>query len=567
MATSVGPGRTLPSITGGGLSRAAAAIFEGKLAARELAQRDRQLNIQDSQHSLAQITALIPFLEEGTRLGDLDEATQIQFGRGFGVDPAEFQEVELNEQTLTSFIETLTLDRVKDLSPEEAARDEFLRALAGVEPIAAVSDLERGVADIQIEGLAEMIADPARKLEFQQRFQGLDPITITIPSTGVTIDFDRAAEAQLYVTMLGQETSADYAFDELTAERRDEAVKNIQDQLKERQFLIGAPAVVRLFGIYDQAIALEKEEGFGQGQLLLDQFQASGASEGEKLAMNLIAGAIPFGDQFLLGNLPSSLVRGAALADLIVRIEAADPDQLSGLLDQLPEAYGRIIREGPFSFLGFGQPIFNVPESEGGPAASVGTGAPPPPISPLTRDESIQATRENLSTMSREELVERMTEEIVVAAEALGEIEQGVIPPPVEPPEPTLTGEELTAAAARAGVHAPTQAADTAVVLSSEQRQLDRLIQLRQNSSNPEAIDQRIVFLRQEIAIQQATVPFGEEGKILVDSVPASVRAAATRYNSIQDLLNRATSGAGRRARVRALEPLLREIKTAIAEG
>jgi hypothetical protein len=556
-------GRTIPSITGGGLSRAAGAIFEAKVAKRELAQRDRQIDIQESQNALAQITALIPHLAEGTTLGDLDPASQIQFGKGLGIDPAEYQPLVLNKLTLAEFTEALTLNRVSDLTPEEAARDEFLRALAGVEPLAEVSDLQRGVAQIQIDGLVGLSADPARVLEFQQRFQGLDPITVTFPN-GDTMDFDRNAEAQLYVTLLGQESSSEYEFAKLDAAVQAEAVDNIQRQMELRQFVIGDAPVMRLFAIYDQAIAAEKQTP-GSGQQILNAFAASGASPGEKIAMNLVSGAIPFGDQFLLGDLPPEVRRGAALAELLVQIESADPEQLQGLLEQLPEAaFGSITRQGPFSFLGFGQPIFNLGDS-GVDGGAAGTGTPPPD-SPLTREESIQAARENLGTTPRDELVARLGSSVVEAAEALGEIKPGDTPPPTpplpdEPPEP-----DEPVPAAEPGV----DPADRAAVLTSEQRQLDRLIQLRANNNNPAAvanIDARIQTLDAEIAIQQAVVPFGPDRLIIVDSVPASARAAAARYNSIQNLLNRSTSAAGRRARVRALEPLLREIKTAIAQG
>ncbi len=564
-------GRTIPSITGGGLSRAAGAIFEAKVAKRELEQRDRQIDIQDSQNALAQITALIPHLADGTMLGDLDPATQIKFGQGLGIDPAEFQALLLNELTLAEFTETLTLNRVGDLTPEEAARDEFLRAAAGVEPIAEVSDLQRGVAEIQVEGLVGLAADPARKLEFQQRYQGLDPITVTFPDGTADRSFDRSAEAQLFVTMLGQESASEYEFAKLNADVQAEAVKNIQDQMEERQFLIGAPAVVRLFSIYDAAIAAEKESP-GTGQQLLDAFSASGASEGEKVAMNLISGAIPFGLNFLLAGLPPEAQRAiqgsAELSDLLVRIGAADPDQLSGLLEQLPAAAGRIEKKGPFSFLGFGTSTYILPPSEGGP---IGTGTPPP-ISQLTREENIQAVRENLSTLPRAQLVERMSEEIVAAAEALGAIEPGETPPPVVEPDPVEPTEaDIAAAAARAGVHAPAQQADREIVITSEQRRLDRLLALRANmasgGTSTQFVDETIVGLRQEIAIQQAIVPFDDSGLILVDSVPASVKAAAARYNSIQNILNRTTSGAGRRQRVGNQQTLLREIQTAIAQG
>ncbi len=563
-------GRTIPSVTGGGLSRAAGAIFEAKVAKRELEQRDRQIDIQDSQNALAQITALLPFLERGTLLSDLDPATQIQFGRAMGVDPAEFQEVELNRETLASMIEAITINRVGDLSDEDKVKDEVFRAQLGLEPLQAVADLDSRVAALQLEGIEGMAQDPERLLEFQQRFQGLDPITVEFPDGTPDRQFDRAAEAQLFVTMLGQESASEYEFAKLDADTQAEAVSNIQAQMEERQFLIGAPAVVRLFSIYDAAIAAEKESP-GSGQALLDAFSASGASEGEKVAMNLISGAIPFGLNFLLAGLPpeaQQAIQGSAeLADLLVRIEAADPDQLGGLLEQLPAAAGRIEKRGPFSFFGFGTPNYILPASEGGPTEQGGTGTPPP-IQQFTREENIQGVRENLNTLPRAQLVERMGEEIVAAAEALGAIDREETPPPVVEPEPVEPTEaDVEAAAARAGVHAPSQQADREIVITSEQRRLDRLLQLRENVSNPQFIDESIVALRAEIAIQQAIVPFDDAGLILVDSVPASVKAAAARYNSIQNILNRTTSGAGRRRRIGNQQSLLREIQTAIAQG
>ena len=80
-------------------------------------------------------------------------------------------------------------------------------------------------------------------------------------------------------------------------------------------------------------------------------------------------------------------------------------------------------------------------------------------------------------------------------------------------------------------------------------------------------VDATIAELRTEISIQQAAVSFGDDGMIVVDSVPASVREAAASYNRIQQILNRTTSGAGRRRRVGNQQTLLRQIKTAIAQG
>ncbi len=573
MANGVGPGRVFPSVTGGGLSRAAGAIFEAQLAKRELAQRDRQLDVQESQNALAQITALIPLLERDTLVGELDAATQAQFGMALGVDPAEFQEVVLNRQTLASMIEAVTINRVEGLTDEEKVKDEVFRAQLGLEPLQEVADLERGVADIQLEGLVALRTDPARRLDFQQRFQGLDPTTVTFPN-GDTMDFDTGAEAQLYVTLLGQESASDYQFAKLDADTKAAAVANIRDQMKERQFLIGDPAIVRLFQIYDQAVALEREaaeagQPGGAGQALLDAFQASGADEGEKIALNLISGAIPFGEQHLLGDLALPLQRGAALAELLVKIESADPDQLSGLLDQLPEAaFGSIEKVGPFSFFGFGTSVFTLPPGTPGTGTreQVGTGQPPP-IPQLSREQEVRAVRENLNTMTRDQLVAESSEEIVVAAEALGPLEPGETPEPTpdEPDVPGAPGEPEPEP--QPGV----DAADRDRVITSEERRLDRLLQLRENmaggGTSTQFVDATIAELRTEISIQQAAVSFGDDGMIVVDSVPASVREAAASYNRIQQILNRTTSGAGRRRRVGNQQTLLRQIKTAIAQG
>ena len=78
-------GRVFPSVTGGGLTRAATAIFDAQQAKRARALQERQISISEQSLALQQFGQLQSFLDPNTTIGDLLPSQLALFQRAHGV--------------------------------------------------------------------------------------------------------------------------------------------------------------------------------------------------------------------------------------------------------------------------------------------------------------------------------------------------------------------------------------------------------------------------------------------------------------------------------------------------
>ncbi len=551
-------GRVFPSVTGGGLSRGAEAFVAGRARRRAEALQDRQISNSERITSLNAFTTLVPFLEVGTRLGDTDRATQELFAQAFEVDPAEFQNLDLNKETVDTLVDRLTLEGFTGLTNEEIASTEVVRARQGLEPIQEVADVTRDRASLTIEAFKRIRNEPARLDDFVARVEGLDPITVVFPGDRPDMTFDRVEAASLYVSLLRDQDVATARFDALGAEQRKEVIDEIRDAVRQREFEVGSTAVSNVLDIYDSAI--DARDG-----TIIDRFLASNVTEGEKLAMQVVAGSIAFGDEFLFEGFPPELRKLMQTSAIVEALQDADPEQVQELTDQLRESEFGSFKEGPF---GFGRPRFQLSSTT--VAEEAGGGIDPAAASLEVQTLGVmdvlgqELPEGQTEEQRRARLVTQVGEAVVVAAEGRNAEADAEDPPEAE---------------------AALSAAQSQIV-TSQQRQLV-LLQARRASviertrgtpdeTNPigptqfaiRSIDARIATLEREIAIDSTALPFEKVGTDEVPkggldpaAMPQSVRNKVTRLNT---MLRRIESSQGQ-SFVRGLESavanLIREIR------
>lgn len=517
-------GRVFPSVTGGGLARGAEAFVTGRARRRAEALQERQLSNSERITDLNAFTRLVPFLEIGTTLGDTDQATQNLFSRAFAVDAAEFQTLDLNKETIDSLVERVILDGFADITPEDARRTEVVRANQGLEPIIEVANLNRDRATMGIEGLRRIRNDPFRYDDFIARLEGLDPITIEFPDGRGPQTFDRVEAATLYVSMLRDQDVATARFGTLATERRAEIIDQIRDAVRQREFEVGAPAVSRILDIYDQAI--EARDGS-----IIDAFLASGATQGEKLAMEVVRGSMAFGDEFLFEGFPPEMRRLMQVAAVVEAIQDADPEAVQDLVDQLPEALFGSFKEGPF---GFGRPEFQLTELDPtGVTRAIGGGAGT--IDPATVSQEVQI--QGVMDVLGQELPEGQTagqrRAIMVGQVGIENVVAGetrFAEAAVEITEETVTDQ-------------PTRSVEQQRIVDSQRRQITSLQRMLDTSTEPRVqrtLGRRIARLEAELAIDQTVLPIEREGTDEIPAggidpanVPASLRARVLQLNTL----------------------------------
>ncbi len=542
-------GRVFPSVTGGGLARGAEAFVTGRARRRAEALQERQISNTERITDLNAFTRLVPFFEVGTTLGDTDQATQNLFSRAFAVDAGEFQTLDLNRETIDSLVERVILDGFADISPEDARRTEVVRANQGLEPIIEVANLNRDRAKMGIEGLKRIREDPFRYDDFIARLEGLDPITIEFPDGRGPQTFDRVEAATLYVSMLRDQDVATARFGSLADERRSEIIDQIRDAVRQREFEVGAPAVSRILDIYDQAI--EARDGS-----VIDAFLASGATQGEKLAMEVVRGSMAFGDEFLFEGFPPEMRRLMQVAAVVEAIQDADPEAVQDLVDQLPEALFGSFNEGPF---GFGRPEFQLTELDPtGVTRGVGGAGTVDPAT-VSQEVQIQGVFDVLGQelpegqtagQRRAIMVSQVGIENVVAAETrFAEAAAGVT-------EETVTDQ-------------PTRSVEQQRVVDSARRQITSLERMLSTATEPRVqrtLGRRIARLEAELAIDATVLPIEREGTDEIPAggidpanMPASLRARVLQLNTLIRRKETLSETAG--AEQRVFNPLIERAK------
>jgi len=461
----------------------------------------------------------VPFLATGTTLGDTDPATQALFGQAFEVDPLEFLDLDLNKETVDTFVDKITLEGFQDLTPEELASNEVIRANQGLTPIQEVADVTRDEAAMRIEAFRRIQNDPARLDDFVARVEGLDPITVVFPGTRPDMTFERVEAATLFVSMLRDQNAEDARFGNLEDARRSEIIDQIRDAVRQREFEVGAPAVSRVLDIYDSAI--EAQDGS-----IIDAFLASGATEGEKLAMDVVRGSMAFGDEFLFEGFPPEMRKLMQVAAVVESIQKADPKAVADLVDQLAPIIFGSFKRGPFNF---GRPEFQLAPTG---AVDIGGGGGGGTIDPRAASLEVQILgvidvlgqelpEGQTADERRTILVGQVSEASVVAAEGRrAEAEADIVP--------TVT---------------PDRSAVQQQIVDSQQRQITSLERLLSNATEEQVkrnIGRRIKRLEAEMAIDSTVLPIENigtdeipAGGIDPANMPASLRARVLQLNSL----------------------------------
>lgn len=336
-------GSVYPSATGGGLGRATRAILEATIAKREREQRERQLDlsergvaVSESANSLNRLVTLAGILPPGTTVGDLGESGIRMFGQAFQIpDPHNYGDIELNRETMESLIDRVGMDWLN--SPE--GRDTLIpsiRARLGIEPSEAVANAAEAEANMRIGILEGIGRDPELVNEWIQRTVGRDPVTLTIPGgdgrPDRTISFDSPTAATIYAGFLQNRERFGFELSVESAKQDNTFIESIQEAVRQADHEVSRSALLsKVIPLYNQAVS--------EGDVTqINAFLESGATEGEKLALEYLVGSIATGDERFIGQLPDDLQMFFRIGDRVARILGMD--KAAEIMPSLTEGLG-----------------------------------------------------------------------------------------------------------------------------------------------------------------------------------------------------------------------------------
>lgn len=290
-----GGGRVFPSITGGGLTRATAAVLEADLARRQRELQERQISIAERTQALNQLETIMGLVEPGTTLGQAGQGVMRLFERATGTPVTGLADLQLNRETLDTVFEAGALDFLKTEEGQELILPS-LRARYGLEPLEEVEAARIAEAELRLSNLRSILGDPELLNESVQRAVGRTPIQLRIPGDPDTfIDFNSEVAAQIYADLLQTSETLGLQFRQLNDEQMDSVIEDIQEAVRESNFSV-SPAAIRgsVFPTYNRAIE-------AQNPGLIDQFLDNpNISAGEKLAMQYLVGSIGVGNDALI---------------------------------------------------------------------------------------------------------------------------------------------------------------------------------------------------------------------------------------------------------------------------
>ena len=428
-----GGGRTIPSASGGGITRAAELIFSALEGKRARALQTRRLDIDEQIAAVNQFTTLAKFLPAGSTLADIGESGGRLFEDAFGIAAGDLGDLELNPQTLATIIDA----RGRELIDTEEGRNLLLpsiRQQLGLEPSEDVDALRTLNAQMQTQALEDILSNPDLMSEFGARALGRDPVSLKIPGVPGEIQFESTTAANIYAQFLLARERFSFELDLKDEEGMSGLIEEVQKAVTEAGQSVSSPALQgRVFRIYNQAVKS------GNSAAVAAFLNDPGVSQGEKLAMEFMIGSIGVGENVVLNQLPPALrnflVLGQTVRDILGPeaaekvlpsiTEALDPTQFGSLRD-------------PF----FGSLKFSIPVMEGGVQAPPGdTEGSRLGAANVPRDIRLRAAADVMAagTMSRADLIATVGLDVVEEVEAttvpevdssrLGKVPEGGIDP------------------------------------------------------------------------------------------------------------------------------------------
>jgi hypothetical protein len=404
-------GRTIPSPTGGGVTRAAEFIFQALEAKRTRALQARRLDIDEQAAAVNKFTTLANFLPRGSTLGDIGVSGGQLFEDAFGISASDLGDLELNPQTL----ETIINARGQELVATEEGRNLLLpsiRNMLGLEPSEDVAEFRELNAQMQTRALQDILSDPTLMKEFTSRALGRDPVNLQIPGVPGEISFDSPTAANIYAQFLLAREENSFALDLKNVEDRSDFIEEIQTAVSEAGQSVSSSALKgRIFRIYNQAVEA------GDPAPIAAFLNDPGVTQGEKLAMEFMIGSIGAGENVVMNQLPPAmrnfLVLGQVVRDIL------GPEAAEKVLPSITEALDPT-QFGTFRDPFFGKIRFEIPGADPRTQPSLDT---PEGLTPSAanapREIRLRAAREVLSSnsMSREDLVATVGEDVVAEAE------------------------------------------------------------------------------------------------------------------------------------------------------
>lgn len=567
-------GRVFPSATGGGLTRAATAIFDAQQAKRARALQERQISISEQSLALQQFGQLQSFLDPNTTIGDLLPSQLDLFQRAHGVSTEGIENLVINRESLDDVLDRLTSDLIQGDGSDADLRLQATRVRAGLPPDPRILAAQGDLAELQSKAIATVIHQDDI-VEMGRRIIGENPITLQFPGSDFTITLDSPTAANIYAADRARNSA-------LIQEGDEDLVAFIQQAVKERGFELGPPGARTAIGIFDRM--RESGDPTEFNEFLLNPNNP----EALRLALGSLWGGIATGEQLIRNQLPSQLNFVNDLGEILARRmtkEQAD-DAISDIVNQLPQGVAGEFTPRIFGILG--RPELTIDGQMFDPLAGEftpiggGPGGTAAGAGVQNRATQVRAAANLLETMDREELAGLAGEDIVAEAEAF---KAAVEAPPTElTPEQREAAERLGLPAQRepdpvegGRVAAPANIAEIQDRKVEEMRGNLRQANERLRTANPRtrnAIEQSIVRMEREIRIDSTALPFKgaatdgiPEGGLDAAELPGSVREAVSRYNATLRRLQLTNSVRAQNRLREQLRSLARVIRTAVAEA
>lgn len=365
-----------PSITGGGLTRAAEAILLAELRKKEDVQKaealalegrrvgvsergaaseeernvisreqldlsGRRVDLETTAHALNQFEAIVSMSPPGQTLGEHGAAIINLFGQAFNVDdPASFSELVLTPETMATLFDTAGREFMGS-EEGQALIAPGVRAGMGLEANVDVEAAATSDAQLRMTINQGILRNSEFVEEAVLRAIGREQeVTVRIPS-GVEgepdeqITFATEAAARIYAGWRMAREDFGYQISLEGIEDQSQFLLDIREAVAEAGHAVSdttlTGTILPLFNRFVDPDNLDAE-------VELAAFLHSDAEEGEKLALKYLLGSIAIGDDAFLRNLPPELQQFYAVGEALSNM--LGDDRAAEILPGLTEALG-----------------------------------------------------------------------------------------------------------------------------------------------------------------------------------------------------------------------------------
>lgn len=365
---------TRPNSLGRGIEKVGDIILQTALQRRQLAQRDRQLDLDERRidvneqaQAFDRIMSIAPLLPTGSAISDhpiLHRQARIAFGDLTDEEFNDLSQIVVTPETFQTIVNDRVTQYARDL-PDDSPIMERIRNRALLGTSASGTQLEAGDVQAQaqmtqaqavMEGLRAVNNDPELLMDYGRTLLGSEPL-VEIPGVvdqnGNPITFDSEGIANIWTRLQMQRDEFSFRTNlaSLDEDAKTDMAGELMDQMEAHDITIGRPAAQNIINAYVDSV----EGDFEEGESPIEELMAQDSPIGT--AAKAFVQGINVMDESYINSLPPGarnfLFAGEALSDILPK------EDIPRALEALSPAIGGVDVDAS-GFFGIRGPRFRV---------------------------------------------------------------------------------------------------------------------------------------------------------------------------------------------------------------